>query len=52
VAFRLKLHNDDAIRWHLKQDDGEIIYDKEPYVSFWKKLSVWFIGLLPVESLL
>jgi putative cardiolipin synthase len=52
VAFRLKLHNDDSIRWHLQQDDGEIIYDKEPYVSFWKKLSVWFIGLLPVESLL
>ena len=52
VAFRLKLHDDDSIRWYLKKDDGEIIYDKEPYVSFWKKLAVWFIGLLPVESLL
>jgi putative cardiolipin synthase len=52
VAFRLKLHDDDSIRWYLKKDDGEIIYDKEPYVSFWKKLGVWFIGRLPVESLL
>jgi putative cardiolipin synthase len=52
VAFRLELDDDESIRWHLKQDDGEIIYDKEPYVGFWKKFGVWFIGMLPVESLL
>ncbi len=52
VAFRLKLHDDESIRWHLNGGDGEIVYDKEPYVNFWKKLSVWFIGLLPVESML
>lgn len=51
VAFRLEL-DDGSIHWHIKHDDEEIIYDKEPYVSFWKKLGVWFIGLLPVESLL
>jgi putative cardiolipin synthase len=52
VAFRLELNDDESIHWHLKQDDGEITYDKEPYVSFWKKFGVWFIGILPVESLL
>ena len=52
VAFQLKLNADGSIRWHLKRNDGEIVYDTEPYVSFWKKLGVWFIGLLPVESLL
>ena len=52
VAFWLELDNDESIHWHLKQDDGEIIYDKEPYARFWKRSGVRFIGLLPVESLL
>ncbi|UCF90832.1 MAG: phospholipase D family protein [Desulfobacterales bacterium] len=56
VAFRLVLNagnsGGESIRWHLKKDDGEIVYDAEPYVGFWKKLGVWLIGLLPVESLL
>ena len=56
IAFRLVLNTGsnsrESIRWHLKQDEGEIIYDKEPYVGFWKKLGVWFIGLLPIEHLL
>jgi hypothetical protein len=52
AAFRLELGDDESIQWHLKQNDGDIIYDKEPYVSFWKKLGVWFIGLLPVGFLL
>jgi len=51
VAFRLELDNE-SIHWHIKQNDKEIVYDKEPYVSFWKRLGVWFIGLLPVEFLL
>jgi cardiolipin synthase C len=56
VAYRLVLHTDsngsESIRWHLKEDDTEIVYDSEPHVGFWKKLKVGFIGLLPVESLL
>ena len=56
VAFRLQLHTDEAgnesIRWHLNKDGREIVLDKEPYVGFWKKLGVWFIGLLPMEYLL
>ena len=55
IAFRLVLNTGssrESIRWHLKQDEGEIIYDKEPYVGFWKKFGVWFIGLLPIEHLL
>lgn len=56
VAFKLELHTaengSESIRWHLKKDDEEIVYDSEPYVGFWKKLGVGFVGLLPVESLL
>jgi putative cardiolipin synthase len=56
IAFRLELHTtedgSESIRWHLKKDDGEIVYDSEPYAGFWTKLGVGFIRLLPVESLL
>jgi putative cardiolipin synthase len=52
VAFQLKLNTDESIRWHLKKGDGEVVYDSEPYVSFWKKFGVGLIRLLPVESLL
>ncbi len=56
VAFRLKLHTakngSESIRWHLKKDNGEVVYDAEPYVGFWKKFGVGLIRLLPVESLL
>ncbi len=56
VAFRLQLHKDEdgneSIRWILKKGGREIVYEKEPYVGFWKKLGVKIVGLLPVESFL
>jgi putative cardiolipin synthase len=56
VAFRLELftgsNGSESLRWHLKKDDGEVVYDTEPYVGFWKKVGVGLIRLLPVESLL
>lgn len=56
VAFRLQLHTvgdgKESIRWILKKGGREIVYEKEPYVGFWKKMTVKIIGLLPVESFL
>ncbi len=56
VAFRLTLdtgkNGSKAIRWHQKTADGEIVYDSEPHVGFWKKFGVGLIRLLPVEFLL
>jgi len=55
AAFKLQLHEENgepSIRWHLKRDGEEIVYNEDPYVGFWTKLGVWFVGLLPVESLL
>jgi len=56
VAFRLQLHTDkegtESIRWYLKKDGREIVYESEPYVGFWKKLGVRLVQMLPVESLL
>lgn len=56
VAFRLELQKSsngaESIRWHIKRGDDEIVYNSEPYATFWKKLGVGLIRLLPVESLL
>jgi len=55
AAFTLQLrekNGDTSIRWHLKKNGQEIVYDEDPYVGFWTKLGVWFVGLLPVEWLL
>ncbi|WP_319521693.1 phospholipase D family protein [uncultured Desulfosarcina sp.] len=56
MAFRLELdtaeNGSGSIRWHLKTADGEVVYDSEPYVGFWKRMGVGLIRLLPVESLL
>ncbi len=56
VAFRLELYTDDngkeSIRWHLKKEGREVVYESEPYVGFWKKFGVKLVGWLPVESLL
>ncbi|MEJ2058736.1 MAG: phospholipase D-like domain-containing protein, partial [Desulfofustis sp.] len=55
AAFRLRLikeNGETSIRWHLEKNGEDMVYDEDPYVGFWTKLGVWFIGLLPVESLL
>ena len=52
VAFKVELAPDGSLQWKVKRDGKEVIYLDEPYVSFWNKLTVWFIGLLPVEWLL
>jgi hypothetical protein len=32
--------------------DGEVVHDREPGTSVWRRLAVWLISLLPVEWLL
>ena len=36
----------------MKKGGREIVYEKEPYAGFWKKLGVKIIGFLPVKSFL
>ena len=49
VAFKLELV-DNKIIWKGKKDGKEIIFNKEPYTSFWKRLGVGFMRILPIES--
>lgn len=54
IAWRLERSADAAgsarIAWVEKSAAGVRRHTEEPGVSAWRKLSVWFLGLLPIES--
>jgi putative cardiolipin synthase len=56
IAFKVELHTDtsgkETLRWRGMENGQEVVLDAEPYVGFGSKAAVWFIRLLPVESLL
>ncbi|MEA3413650.1 MAG: phospholipase D family protein [Pseudomonadota bacterium] len=56
VAFKVELQTDDngneTLRWRGIENGNEVEFDSEPYVGFGTRAAVWFIRLLPVESLL
>lgn len=53
-AFRLELHTDEEgyeeILWHDYEDGKPVIFDTDPYTSFWRRFGVGFMGLFPIES--
>ena len=53
-AFRLELHIDEEgyedILWHGYEGGKAITFDVDPYTSFWRRLGVSIMGLLPIES--
>lgn len=52
TAYRVCLDDKGALYW-LEQRDGKTIrYDTEPGTTAWQRFSVWFVSLLPIESLL
>jgi putative cardiolipin synthase len=52
VAFRVELI-DDSLRWTGIDEGGKkVVFDVEPYTSFWKRLSVNLMRVLPVDSML
>ncbi|GMR06623.1 MAG: phospholipase D family protein [Gammaproteobacteria bacterium] len=52
VAFRVELI-DDSLRWTGIGEDGKkVVFDTEPYTSFWKRLSVNLMRVLPIDSML
>lgn len=56
VAFKVELVTDsngkETLRWRGIENGKEVVLDSEPYVGFGTRTAVWFIRLLPVESLL
>lgn len=52
TAYRVCLDGKGALYW-LEQRDGQSIrHDTEPGTTAWQRFSVWFVSLLPIESLL
>ncbi len=53
-AFRLELHTDEdgyeEILWHGFEDEKPVTFDVDPYTSFWRRLGVSIMSLLPIES--
>ncbi|MCW8983468.1 MAG: phospholipase D-like domain-containing protein, partial [Gammaproteobacteria bacterium] len=50
-SYRLSFQQG-SLRWQTKEGRREIQYNNEPKSSFWKRLLVRLIGLLPAENLL
>ena len=54
VAFRLELQTDEEgfqrILWHGLENGQQRVYTVDPYSSFWRRLGVGFMRLLPIES--
>jgi putative cardiolipin synthase len=40
----------DRLVWITEQDGKEVRYHSEPEVGLWRRFTVWFMGLLPIES--
>lgn len=54
LAFRVKLETDDSgaeqLRWHGQEAGTPHVYDVEPHTGFWRRFSVGFLRLFPIES--
>ena len=53
-TFRLELKEDEdgdeQLLWHGYEDGSPVTFDVDPYTSFWRRLGVGFMSLLPIES--
>jgi len=54
VAFRLELKKDaegyEHIYWHGQENGEKRVWNLEPHTSFWQRLGVSLMSLLPIES--
>jgi putative cardiolipin synthase len=49
-AYRLRLDADGDIEWVARENNTEVIYRTEPHTSFWRRFTVGFLRLLPIEA--
>ncbi|MGD2171176.1 MAG: phospholipase D family protein [Gammaproteobacteria bacterium] len=50
IAFRVELKSDGELFWHGYEDGKAVTFDVEPHTSFWRRLGVGLLRLLPIES--
>jgi putative cardiolipin synthase len=51
-AYQLRLDADGHIEWVAQENGIEVIYHTEPETGFWRRFSVGFMRLLPIEGYL
>jgi putative cardiolipin synthase len=51
-AYRVELGGRHQLRWFERRDGVEQVLDAEPGTGLWRRLTVAFLGLLPIEWLL
>lgn len=56
IAFRVELVTDskgkESMRWYGVEDGKTVVFNREPYASFWKRLGVNLLRIAPVDSFL
>jgi len=50
VAFKLELDDRGKLTWIEQIDGKNQVLTKEPYTSFWRRFTVGFMRLMPIES--
>ncbi len=54
LTFRLELKEDEdgdeQLLWHGYEEGSPVIFDVDPYTSFWRRFGVGIMSLLPIES--
>ncbi len=49
-AYRLDLNDAGGVEWQAREDGREIVYQREPKTSFWRRFSAGFYGMLPTKG--
>ncbi|WP_116148100.1 phospholipase D family protein [Paraburkholderia sp. BL27I4N3] len=52
VAYLTRLDADGRLYWLKRENGMEVRYDTEPNTTWLRRLGVWFLSILPIESLL
>ena len=51
-AYRVRLNDQGELRWVETIEGREVVHDEEPGTTFWGRLGVSILSLLPIEWLL
>lgn len=50
ISFELFFNEKDRLRWRSSEEGKEIIFNKEPHMSWWQRMKDRFFQLLPFKS--
>ncbi|HEY9226554.1 MAG TPA: phospholipase D-like domain-containing protein, partial [Gemmatimonadaceae bacterium] len=51
-AYRVRIAASGALEWVEQTDAGEVVHSREPHATWWRRVVVWVMSVLPIEWLL